>query len=299
MSLATSIGREMNVFCEAEGQAHRLTFKSPILLYSDFKQLTTMKEEHYRADTLDITFDVTEASLEETVNALCDKAEQMVRNGTVLLVLSDRNIAKNRLPVPAPMAVGAIQTRLVDKSLRCDANIIVETASARDPHHFAVLLGFGATAIYPYLAYETLARLVDTRAIDKDYRAVMLNYRNGINKGLYKIMSKMGISTIASYRCSKRRRCCFQGVVSRIGGAGFADFQQDLVNLSKRAWLARKPLDQGGLLKYVHGGEYHAYNPDVVRTLQQAVQSGEYSDYQQYAELVNNRPAATLRDCLP
>lgn len=84
------------------------------------------------------------------MKALCDKAEQMVRNGTVLLVLSDRNIAKDRLPVPAPMAVGAIQTRTVDKSLRCDANIIVETASARDPHHFAVLLGFGATAIYPY-----------------------------------------------------------------------------------------------------------------------------------------------------
>jgi glutamate synthase (NADPH/NADH) large chain len=87
-------------------------------------------------------------------------------------------------------------------------------------------------------------------------------------------------------------------VVSRIGGAGFDDFQQDLLNLSKRAWLARKPLDQGGLLKYVHGGEYHAYNPDVVRTLQQAVQSGEYSDYQQYAKLVNERPAATLRDLL-
>ncbi len=95
------------------------------------------------------------------------------------------------------------QTRLVEQSLRCDANIIVETASARDPHHFAVLLGFGATAIYPYLAYETLGRLVDTHAIAKDYRTVMLNYRNGINKGLYKIMSKMGISTIASYRCSK------------------------------------------------------------------------------------------------
>ncbi|MFK9878724.1 glutamate synthase-related protein, partial [Klebsiella pneumoniae] len=127
-------------------------------------------------------------------------------------------------------------------------------------------------------------------------------------KGLYKIMSKMGISTIASYRCSKLFEAvglhrdvsdlCFQGVVSRIGGASFDDFQQDLLNLSKRAWLARKPLAQGGLLKYVHGGEYHAYNPDVVRTLQQAVQSGEYSDYQQYAKLVNERPAATLRDLL-
>ncbi|XNM59934.1 glutamate synthase central domain-containing protein [Escherichia coli] len=121
MSLATSIGREMNVFCEAEGQAHRLSFKSPILLYSDFKQLTTMKEEHYRADTLDITFDVTKTTLEATVKELCDKAEKMVRSGTVLLVLSDRNIAKDRLPVPAPMAVGAMQTRLVESkpALRC------------------------------------------------------------------------------------------------------------------------------------------------------------------------------------
>ncbi|OQV65190.1 hypothetical protein AK51_23815 [Serratia nematodiphila DZ0503SBS1] len=231
-----------------------------------------------------------------------------MREGAVLLVLSDRAIAPGRLPVPAPMAVGAVQTRLVEKSLRCDANLIVETASARDPHHFAVLLGFGATAIYPYLAYETLAKLVDSQAIDKKYRDVMLNYRNGINKGLYKIMSKMGISTIASYRCSKLFEAvglhrdladlCFQGVVSRIGGASFSDFQQDLQNLSKRAWLKRKPLEQGGLLKFVHGGEYHAYNPDVVNSLQKAVHSGEYSDYQAYAKLVNERPVAMLRDLL-
>lgn len=308
MSLATSIGREMNVFCEVEGQAHRLSFKSPILLYSDFRQLTTQEEEFYRADTLDCTFDPTESSLKETILLLCDQAEQLVRNGTVLLVLSDRAISPQRLPVPAPMMVGAIQTRLVDKSLRCDANIIVETASARDPHHFAVLLGFGATAIYPYLAYESLAKMADGGVINKDYRSLMLNYRNGINKGLYKIMSKMGISTIASYRCSKLFEAvglhrdvsdlCFQGVVSRIGGANYADFQQDLINLSRRAWLQRKPLDQGGLLKYVHGGEYHAYNPDVVGTLQKAVNSGEYSDYQQYARLVNERPVAALRDLL-
>ncbi|NUU66957.1 glutamate synthase large subunit [Enterobacteriaceae bacterium BIT-l23] len=308
MSLATNIGREMNVFCEAEGQAHRLSFKSPILLWSDFRQLTTFDEEYYRADTLDITYDASQTGLETTIQTLCDEAERMVHNGTVLLVLSDRNIAKDRLPVPAPMAVGAIQRRLIEKNLRCDANIIVETASARDPHHFAVLLGFGATAIYPYLAYETLARMVDSGTISKSWREVMLNYRNGINKGLYKIMSKMGISTIASYRCAQlfeavglhQDLCdlCFPGVVTRIGGASFSDFQQDLLNLSKRAWLARKPLSQGGLLKYVHGGEYHAYNPDVVRTLQQAVQSGDYRDYQAYAKLVNERPVAALRDLL-
>ncbi|MEI7253966.1 glutamate synthase large subunit [Dickeya dadantii] len=308
MSLATCIGREMNVFCEAEGQAHRLSFKSPILLYSDFIQLINQDPEHYRAEKLDITFDPKQRSLQDTVEKLCDEAEYKVRAGAVLLVLTDRGIAQDRLPVPAPMAVGAIQARLVEKSLRCDANIIVETASARDPHHFAVLLGFGATAVYPYLAYETLARLVDNHTIDKPYRNVMQNYRNGINKGLYKIMSKMGISTIASYRCSKLFEAvglhndvasrCFQGVVSRIGGASFSDFEQDLQNLSKRAWLKRQKLEQGGLLKFVYDGEYHAYNPDVVKTLQTAVHSGDYQDYQQYAKLVNERPASMLRDLL-
>ncbi|MFP1892642.1 glutamate synthase large subunit [Lonsdalea quercina] len=308
MSLATCIGREMNVFSEAEGQAYRLSFKSPILLYSDFNQLIHQDQEHYRADQIDLTFDPQQQTLQETIEKLCDEAESKVRDGTVLLVLTDRAIAKDRLPVPAPMAVGAIHSRLVEQSLRCDANIIVETASARDPHHFAVLLGFGATAIYPYLAYETLARMVDNRTIDKAHRVVMLNYRNGINKGLYKIMSKMGISTVASYRCSRLfeavglhediTHSCFPGVVSRIGGASFSDFEQDLRNLAKRAWLKRQPLEHGGLLKFVYNGEYHAYNPDVVKTLQTAVQSGEYGDYQHYAKLVNERPAATLRDLL-
>ncbi|OSN04502.1 glutamate synthase large subunit [Lonsdalea iberica] len=308
MSLATCIGREMNVFSEAEGQAYRLSFKSPILLYSDFNQLIHQDQEHYRADQIDLTFDPEHQTLQETIEKLCDEAESKVRDGTVLLVLTDRAIAKDRLPVPAPMAVGAIHSRLVEQSLRCDANIIVETASARDPHHFAVLLGFGATAIYPYLAYETLARMVDNRTIDKARRVVMLNYRNGINKGLYKIMSKMGISSVASYRCSRLfeavglhediTRSCFPGVVSRIGGANFSDFEQDLRNLAKRAWLKRQPLEHGGLLKFIYNGEYHAYNPDVVTTLQTAVQSGEYGDYLHYAKRVNERPAATLRDLL-
>ncbi|MEX0445891.1 glutamate synthase large subunit [Xenorhabdus sp. SGI246] len=308
MSLSTRIGREMNVFCEAEGQAHRLSFESPVLLYSDFVQLTTQQSSYYRAETLDLTFNPQETNLKTAVSTLCEQAEKRVRNGAVLLVLSDRNISPERLPIPAPMAVGAIQHCLVEKSLRCDANLIVETASARDPHHFAVLLGFGATAVYPYLAYESLGKMVDDGTINTPYARVMLNYRNGINKGLYKIMSKMGISTISSYRCSKLFEAvglhseitdlCFNGVVSRIEGADFNDFEQDLRNLSRRAWLHRHTIDQGGLLKYVHNGEYHAYNPDVVSTLQAAVHSGKYSDYQKYSQLVNGRPITTLRDLL-
>ncbi|PKF79171.1 glutamate synthase large subunit [Vibrio sp. vnigr-6D03] len=308
MSLATSVGQEMNVFCETDGHAHRVAFESPVLLYSDMLQLLELNDEHYRNTILDINFDPEEKSLEQAIHDLCAQAETVVRQGTVLVVLSDRDIQKGKLPIPAAMAVGAVQTHLINANLRCDANIIVETATARDPHQFAVLLGFGATAVYPYLAYEALGKAIDDGALERSYGEAMLNYRNGINKGLYKIMSKMGISTIASYRCSQLFEAvglhqdvvdlCFKGVTSRIQGASFSDFQQDVFNLSRKAWAKRKPIDHGGLLKFVHGGEFHAYNPDVVSTLQTAVNSGETSDYKSFSKQVNERPVAMLRDLL-
>ncbi|QMV15313.1 glutamate synthase large subunit [Vibrio spartinae] len=308
MSLATSIGQEMNVFCETDGHAHRVTFDSPVLLYSDMQQLLSLDDEHYKNTIFDINYDPQEKDLKQAILDLCDAAEQAVRDGTVLIILSDRAITKHKLPIPAAMVVGAVQTRLVNTQLRCDANIIVETATTRDPHQFAVLLGFGATAIYPYLAYEVLSKMLDERVIDKSYREVMQNYRYGIDKGLYKIMSKMGISTVASYRCSQLFEAvglhrelvdlCFHGVATRIQGASFADFQQDLFNLSRKAWAKRKSIEHGGLLKFVHGGEYHAYNPGVVNHLQAAVRSGETQDYQQFAAQVNQRPVAMLRDLM-
>ncbi|MDP2573875.1 glutamate synthase large subunit [Vibrio penaeicida] len=308
MSLATSVGQEMNVFCETDGHAHRVAFESPVLLFSDMLQLLELNDEHYRNSILDINFDPEEKSLEQAIHDLCEQAETVVRQGTVLVVLSDRDIQKGKLPIPAAMAVGAVQTHLINANLRCDANIIVETATARDPHQFAVLLGFGATAVYPYLAYEALGKAIDDGALERSYGEAMLNYRNGINKGLYKIMSKMGISTIASYRCSQLFEAvglhqdvvdlCFKGVTSRIQGASFSDFQQDVFNLSRKAWAKRKPIDHGGLLKFVHGGEFHAYNPDVVSTLQTAVNSGETNDYKSFSKQVNERPVAMLRDLL-
>ncbi|SBT13926.1 glutamate synthase large subunit [Vibrio celticus] len=308
MSLATSIGKEMNVFCETDGHAYRVTFNSPVLLYSDMQQLLQLNQKHYGHAILSLHYDPTQQDLEQAINDLCDRAVEEVRDGAVLIVLSDKGLEKGKLPVPAAMAVGAVQTRLADNNLRCDANIVVETATARDPHQFAVLLGFGATAVYPYLAYEALGKMLDDGSLDKDYRAAMQNYQNGINKGLYKIMSKMGISTIASYRCSQLFEAvglhsdivelCFRGVTTRIQGASFSDFQQDIYNLSRKAWTKRKPIEHGGLLKYVHGGEYHAYNPDVVGTLQTAVKTGETSDYLSFAKQVNARPAAMLRDLM-
>ena len=308
MSLATCIGREQNVFSETSGYADRVLFNSPILMYTDLKQLREFNPDNYYSEVVELQYQPQEG-LKKAIERICNEVEHLVKQKrAAFVILSDRNIRQNRLPIPAAMAVGAVQRRLVDKSLRCDANVVIETASARDPHHFAVLIGLGATAVYPFLAYETIEQLCEKGELDISPMQATLNYRKGINKGLYKIMSKMGISTVASYRSSKLfeaigindavMELCFRGVTSRLQGADFDDFQQDTVNLNRVAWLKRKPVDHGGLLKYVHGGEYHAYNPDVVSTLQKAVMSGEYSDYQQYAKLVNERSPAHIRDLL-
>ncbi|MEN3157821.1 glutamate synthase large subunit [Alkalimonas sp. NCh-2] len=309
MSLATSIGREHNVFSETAGYARRIQFESPVMMYSDLKQLKAADDEFYRHRQFALNFDPEQQTLQQALERLCQDVVTAVREEQVVLVmLSDRAIAQGKLPIPAAMAVGAVQQALVKAQLRCDSNIIVETATARDPHHFAVLVGLGATGVYPFMAYETVEQLVEKGVLNLSARQAVLNYRKGINKGLYKIMSKMGISTIASYRCSNLfeiiglgndiMQLCFAGIDSRIGGANFDDIQQDLQQLAHVAWLKRKPLNHGGLLKYVHDGEYHAYNPDVVQTLQQAVRSGEYRDYQRYSQLVNERPIAHIRDLL-
>ncbi|GLX77955.1 glutamate synthase large subunit [Thalassotalea insulae] len=308
MSLGTCIGREHNVFNETTGHADRILFDTPVLMYTGLKQLRELDPKHYRSDTLTLNYDP-EEGLEAAIRRITDEAVDLVRNqNTVILVLSDRQIHKGMLPVPAAMAVGAVQKRLVDEQLRCDSNIIVETASVRDSHQFAVLLGLGATAIYPYLALETVEQLVDQGQIQLTAREAVINYRNGINKGLLKILSKMGISTIASYRCAglfeviglqqNVMELCFPDLPSRIQGADFNDIEQDNINLARKAFLAHQKVNHGGLLKYVHGGEYHAYNPDVVSYLQKAVQSGDYADYQTFAQQVNNRPVAALRDLL-
>ncbi|WP_421622100.1 glutamate synthase large subunit [Alkalilimnicola ehrlichii] len=308
MSLETCIGRERNLFQEKEEYAKRLTVDSPVLSDEKFTALLALGDQDpdYRHVRIDLNYDL-DQDLKSAIEAVCDQAEQAVRDGTVLVVLSDRTIARDRLPIHAALAAGAVHHRLVTRGLRCDANIVVETGTARDPHHFAVLVGYGATLVYPYLAYDCVAQMARSGRIDnQDIAELLRNFRKGINKGLYKICSKMGISTIASYRGAQLFEAvglhqevvdlCFTGTTCRIQGTHFDDLEADQKALAAKAWRPSQPIDQGGLLKFVHGGEYHAYNPDIVAWLQRSVESGRYEDYQHYAKLVNERPAAVLRD---
>ena len=308
MSLETDLGAEKNVFHEGPEHADRVILSSPVLSQGKFNTLLTMNRPGFEVCDIDGTYDPAEMDLQQAVARLVDTAEQAVRKGATILIISDRSIARERLPIHSLMATGAVHHHLIGQGLRCDANLVIETASARDSHQVACLLGFGATAIYPYLAYSVLEDLIRDGELLGEPSTCYKNYRKGINKGLLKIMSKMGISAVSSYRGAQLFEAvglarevvdtAFCGVASRIEGAGFAELEGDQQRLAKVAWNPRKPLQQGGLLKYVHGQEYHAFNPDVVTTLQQAVATGDYAIYQRYAELVNSRPVATIRDLL-
>ena len=307
MSLETCVGAERNVFEETAEHADRAILSTPILSHSKFAALLSIERPGYSSERLSLHYDAATGLRQAIVN-LCARAEAAVRSGKVLVVLSDHGIEPDKLTIHAAMATGAVHHHLSRLGLRCDANIIVETATVRDPHHFAVLFGFGATAVYPYLAYDVIDDMARTGELLGDVQELQKNFRKGINKGLMKILSKMGISTIASYRGAQLFEAigiaddvvelCFTGVPSRIGGADFSDFEADFLSLRSDAWKQRKPVDAGGVLKYIHGKEYHAFNPDVIHALHDAVNSGDYAAYQRFAELVNKRPVATLRDLL-
>ena len=309
MSLETCFGSESNIFEELPTHAKRVITTTPVLSTSKFQALLDPDiEPALPCETFSLHFDPQQIDLKAAILDLCDRVEESVRKGTHLVVLTDRGIEKEKLPIHALMATGAVHHRLIKQGLRCTTNILVETATARDPHQFACLIGFGATAVHPYLSYRLMRSLIDSGELVMETWEAYKNYRKAINKGLQKILSKMGISAIASYRGSQLFEAigideevieiCFDGTPSRIKGAGFEDFQEDLQKLAKDAWRERKPISPGGVLKYMHGQEFHAFNPDVVTTMHTAVRGGKYEDWKKYSHIVNSRPVATLRDLL-
>lgn len=306
MSLDTYIGVKPDLVADRNLYGYKL--KSPILSYEAYSQIINEEHDWKIIGHLELKFDKNKQTLEDAIKKLCADAEKLVNDGKTVLILSDQDIVESQIIIPALMALGAIHNHLINIKLRFKVDLIVATAYARDPHHFCVLLGFGATAVYPYLSYKIIEEIHNSACSGKDLVTLTNNYLAASNKGILKIMSKMGISTVASYRGAqlfealgiddKVTDLCFSGAVSRIGGAGFDDFQKELEFVNKYAWDKSKPVEIGGSIKYSFRGEYHAFNPEVVSKLQKAVRSGEIDDYYEFANEVNNRKPTCLRDLL-
>jgi glutamate synthase (NADPH/NADH) large chain len=305
MSLQTCFGPQQNIFIADEDHAARAVTPSPVLSSDEYSQLLTQAQ--YSHQRIDLNY-ADSMNLETAIRNICYQAEKAVWSGATILVLSDRALAPDKLPLHAALATGAVHHHLVNIGLRCRANLVVETATTRNPHEFAVLIGFGATGIFPYLAYQCTLQLAGSPANPEGARSALARYRRGINKGLHKILSKMGISTISSYRgaqlfealglASEVAELCFKGICCRLEGTGFAELEAAQRELAARAFAPRVAIEQGGYIKYAHQGEYHAFNPGVVQALGRFSRSRDPAHYRDYADLVNGRPAMTPRDLM-
>ncbi|MHC5147778.1 glutamate synthase large subunit [Stenotrophomonas rhizophila] len=311
MSLSTQLGKETNIFHAGAETVNHVILNSPVLSQRKLRQLIKMEQYADKNRLIDLSYSLDEG-LKAGIQRICAEAEAAAREGIVMLLLSDRYPVADRPMVHALLATSAVHHHLSNAGLRCDVNLILETGTARDAHHMACLLGFGATAVYPYLAYQTLFDLGRRGILQLskggEQSQIGRRYRKGIYKGLSKIISKMGICTVASYRGAQLFEIvglddevvdlCFPDTASRVAGVGFARLDDEARELTVRAWNDLLRPDVGGVLKYVHGGEYHMYNPDVVMTLQRAARSGDAADWQRYCEAVHGRPVSALRDLL-
>src|SRR5258708_9049412 len=205
MSLQRQIGPEANIRMPAPQHAEQIVLSSPILSQRKLRKIVAMAESGVPNEFIDLQYDE-HLDLKTALLRVCDQAEAGVRAGKLVLLLSDRYLVKAKLPIHALLATGAVHHRLVATGLRCKCNILVETGTARDAHHFACLIGYGATAVYPYLAYQTLFDMLAKGVLKMEAigrQELGRSYRRGIRKGLTKIMSKMGICTVASYRSAQ------------------------------------------------------------------------------------------------
>ena len=305
MSLEACFGPELNIFEETKDHAKRIVSTSPVLSHKKLSSL--LKNSYFPTKTFDLQYSP-RSNLKDALRELTEKVVSSVKKGDVIIHLNEKLPEGNKLSINALLAVGCIHQELVRMGLRSDANLIVSSATARDTHQIACLLSFGATAVYPWLAFQIILDLTHRKELKGSPTANCAKYRKGINKGLLKIISKIGISTISSYRGSQLHEIVglnadivnysFTNTVSRVGGKTFEDLDQEMRSLKEYADSNVSEIGLGGLLKFVHGGEYHTYNPEVVKKLQEAVKTGSKDAYQEYANLVNHRPPAMLRDLL-
>ena len=295
------IGTSGNILQEREENCNVLRIDNPILTNTDMLKIKMMKVSGFKVEVIPITY-YTSTSLEKAIDHVCNEADRAYKDGANVLVLSDRGVDENHVAIPSLLAISALQQHLVKTKKRTKLSVILETAEPREVHHFATLIGFGASAINPYLALDTIGEMVNNELLDKDYYASVDDYCNSVKKSIIKIGSKMGISTIQSYMGSRIFEAIgiseevinkyFAGVVSRVGGITMSDIEKQIELLHSQAF---DPLDLGmnleldsnGTHKSRSGKEKHLYNPQTIYLLQKATREGNYEIFKQYSELMD------------
>ncbi len=300
-STAVYIGEDGNLLEEKALNCRLLKVENPILTNTDLMKIKAMKQEGFQVAVLPILY-YKNTSLEKAVDRLFVEADRAYRDGANILILSDRGLDENHVPIPSLLAVSALQQHLVKTKKRTAVAMILESGEPREVHHFATLLGYGACAINPYLAQDTVKQLVDERMLDKDYYAAVEDYNHAVLSGIVKIASKMGISTIQSYQGSKIFEAVgidkdvidkyFTDTVSRIGGITLKDIAEDVDALHSMAYdplglETDLTLDSRGRHKMRSGADSHLYNPATIHLLQESTKRGDYGLFQKYTELVN------------
>lgn len=307
-STTSYIGAKANLLDEGPQHCKRIRLYTPILKKEEFEEVTHNGRNDFRSTKISTCFTSNGASMEPAMDKVFEKVVRAIRQGVSLIVLSDRDMDENKVPIPSLLMVSALHHFLVEKGLRTKASIIVETAEARDVHQFSMLIGYGADMVYPYLAYRTIQSLIEEEHVtDFDYVEAIDRYRDAATSGIVKVMSKMGISTIQSYRGAQTFEAIgiseeviskyFKGTSSKLGGIDLPTIAEESIKRHQTAYSTLNPsLEAGGAMQWRSTGEYHSFNPKTIHTLQHACRTNDTELYKKFSELANTEEVTYLRD---
>ena len=295
------VGTDGNLLEQKEENCKMLRVNNPILTNTDLLKIKNMKVDGFKVAEIPITY-YKNTSLEKAIEYLFIEIDRVIREGANILILTDREVDEYHVAIPSLLAVSGLQQHLVRTKKRTSVAMILESGEPREVHHFATLLGYGACAINPYLAHESIRHLIEANLLHKDYYAAVDDYNSAVIHGIIKIASKMGISTIQSYQGAKIFEAIglktdfinryFTDTVSRVGGIGIEEIAEDYTAFHTEAFdplglQVDMTLDSVGKHKYKSGGEEHLYNPQTIHMLQQSTRRGDYEMFKQYTEMVD------------
>lgn len=313
MSLESFVGPEKNILEETPHHSHKLKVKNPILIDEELEKIRDISVNGFKTKTIYSFFDVASGAegFRRAMERICFEAEYAIETGYSFIIVSDRGADRNNVALPALLAISAIHQFLVKKSIRSQVGLIVESAEPREVHHFALLFGYGADCVNPYFAYQAVHYLTEEKEVRLDFKKAQKNYQKALTDGILKILSKMGISTLRSYRGAQIFEALglaqdlidkyFTGTVSRIGGVGLEGIIEETILRHKEAYQdenIREPLlVSGGVYQWKKDGEFHLWNPESIAALQDAARTNDEARYQEFADLINNQAAhpTTLR----